>query len=88
NPEVFDPHRFDSIAPEDLGTKYLAFGAGPRICLGEDLAMIQLILSVRSLILNYEFVNLSGKIDCNPQTTLMLKQDLLIKFTPRSTNKN
>jgi cytochrome P450 len=83
NPEVFDPSRFERISVEELGTKYLAFGAGPRVCIGEDLAMIQLILSVRSLVLNFKLVNLSGNIESNPQTTLMLKNPLYVSFIKR-----
>jgi cytochrome P450 len=80
---TFNERRFMDVNTRDLGTKFLTFGAGPRTCVGEELALIQLILAVRSLIVNFTFKNTTGEIECNPQTTLMLKKTFNVSFKRR-----
>ena len=44
NPSVFDPHRFDKEAQRKQHTfAYLPFGGGPRICLGNNFAMMEAV---------------------------------------------
>lgn len=43
-PSVFDPHRFDKEASRKRHTfSYLPFGGGPRICLGNNFAMMEAV---------------------------------------------
>ena len=43
-PETFDPHRFDKEAQRAQHTfAYLPFGGGPRICLGNNFAMMEAV---------------------------------------------
>jgi cytochrome P450 len=56
NPEKFDPGRF---APENRSKlskyQYLPFGAGPRVCVGADFAMMQARIILASLIQRFRF---------------------------------
>jgi cytochrome P450 len=53
NPERFDPERFlGETSPSESGTgplTYLPFGAGPRLCIGRDLALMEAPLVVATL---------------------------------------
>lgn len=41
DPERFDPERFATSAPERDRFEYLPFGAGPRLCIGKQLALME-----------------------------------------------
>ncbi|KAK4881418.1 hypothetical protein RN001_004737 [Aquatica leii] len=52
NPKVFDPERFSSQVPS---CTWLAFGDGPRNCIGLRFGLLQVKLALTSLILKYKF---------------------------------
>jgi cytochrome P450 len=54
NPQTFDPHRF---APEIRRDKYqyLPFGAGPRVCVGANFAMMQAHIILATLLARFRF---------------------------------
>ncbi|GAA5053247.1 cytochrome P450 [Nocardia callitridis] len=54
-PEVFDPHRFDTGAPEDRSRRFawLPFGAGAHRCLGVHVATAQVKAAVATLVRDY-----------------------------------
>ena len=46
-PEIFNPHRFDKDAQRAQHTfAYLPFGGGPRICLGNNFAMMEAVFII------------------------------------------
>ena len=55
DPEQFDPHRHDPDAPENLRTTYaqVPFGGGPRICIGVNFAVMELLVVVASIVRRY-----------------------------------
>ncbi len=56
NPDAFDPERF---SPEQVAGReryqYLPFGAGPRICVGANFAMMQAQIILSTLLARFEF---------------------------------
>jgi cytochrome P450 len=54
-PEMFDPDRFDPAGPKRDKYQYLPFGAGPRVCVGANFAMMQAQIILASLIQRFRF---------------------------------
>jgi cytochrome P450 len=55
-PEMFDPDRFDpNTGPKRDKYQYLPFGAGPRVCVGANFAMMQAQIILASLIQRFRF---------------------------------
>jgi cytochrome P450 len=52
-PDVFRPERWDSIAPSPY--EYLPFGAGPRMCIGAPLAMMELRTALAIILKKFSF---------------------------------
>lgn len=55
NPDTFDPDRFSEENKKNINKyAYLPFGEGPRICLGNKFANMQVKTGIASLITNFE----------------------------------
>ncbi|MBN9546784.1 MAG: cytochrome P450 [Alphaproteobacteria bacterium] len=55
-PELFDPDRFDpNKGPKRDKYQYLPFGAGPRVCVGANFAMMQAGIILASLVQRFRF---------------------------------
>lgn len=55
-PALFDPDRFDAATgPKRDKYQYLPFGAGPRVCVGADFAMMQAQIILSTLIQKFRF---------------------------------
>ncbi|WP_396597394.1 cytochrome P450 [Dokdonia sp. R86516] len=79
--DQFDPTRFD----ENAGMKhaaYFPFGAGPRMCIGNNFAMYEMILAVTELVATFKITPKSTPIEILPLITLKPKNALL-EFIPR-----
>lgn len=56
SPEVFDPERFTPENSVDRNPiTFLAFGEGPRACIGERFGMLQVKLALVKLLTNFDF---------------------------------
>ncbi|KAB0800729.1 hypothetical protein PPYR_06468 [Photinus pyralis] len=67
NPENFDPERFsEENKSKILDYTYLPFGEGPRVCIGQRFALIQIKIGLSLLLNNF-------KLTLNPKTPLPLK---------------
>ena len=53
-PQAFDPHRFDPQMRRDK-YQYLPFGAGPRVCVGANFAMMQAQIILATLLARLRF---------------------------------
>lgn len=61
NPEQFDLTRFmDGRDKQIARTAYMPFGAGPRICIGASLAMMEMTLGLATLLQSVRFKSVDG----------------------------
>jgi len=83
DPEVFNPDRFH---PEQSKKRprmhYLPFGAGPRMCIGNHFAMMEMQLFLSTLVSNFDF-ELIQEQDIIPQALVTLKPKFGIKMKMR-----
>ena len=85
DPETFDPSRFEAAKKKGrpaLG--YIPFGAGPRVCIGKNMAVMQMLLIVASFVRSYDF-ELENDTPVGIRPMMLLRPDGPIKmqFRPR-----
>ncbi|KAF9625947.1 hypothetical protein IFM89_027815 [Coptis chinensis] len=59
DPKKFDPSRWDGYTPK--AGSYLPFGAGSRLCPGNDLAKLEIAIFMHHFLLNYRLERLNPK---------------------------
>jgi len=61
---------------------HIPFGGGPRVCIGQNMAKMQILLVVSAIIQNYDF-ELTGKKEIGMHAMMLLKPDgpINMKFT-------
>ena len=69
-PRDFMPERFDPSNKKDFTDYYFPFGAGPRMCVGNNFAMQEMILTVAELLRNYTLEPDTEDIQINPLISL------------------
>lgn len=83
SPEDFKPERFDpSINKKEYSDQYYPFGAGPRMCVGNNFAMFEMILTIAQIVKKYKITTSLEKIEINPLITLKPKE-VPLNFTER-----
>ncbi|MCK8522447.1 cytochrome P450 [Aquimarina sp. D1M17] len=83
DPEVFNPDRFHpEIAKKEYSDWYFPFGAGPRMCIGNNFAMYEMVLAISELLRAYKIVPKHDEIYIKPLITLK-PENAIIKFLPR-----
>jgi cytochrome P450 len=76
DPERFAPERFlDAPAGGRPEAGYLPFGAGPRLCIGRDLALVEVVLMLATL--------LPGREVAYPPGAAAPRVDALVTLRPR-----
>lgn len=81
DPEAFKPERFEDTKRSSAA--YYPFGAGPRMCIGNNFAMYEMILAVAELVKKYEIFPPEYPIKIKPLITLKPDKAIL-KFKSRS----
>ncbi|MDG1841404.1 MAG: cytochrome P450 [Crocinitomicaceae bacterium] len=85
-PNEFDPDRF-SIENKKNHTpfSYIPFGGGPRLCIGNNFAMMEMQLIIAMIFQKYTFELITEKdsIDMQPMITLRPKNGILVKIQKR-----
>ncbi len=76
-PERFMPERFAEGNAQKHSSHYFPFGAGPRMCIGNNFAMYEMILAIAALIKKYRISAESEKIAIHPLITLKPKNAFL-----------
>ncbi len=83
DPLTFDPSRFDPINDKkEYSDWYFPFGAGPRMCIGNNFAMYEMILAINELVGKYKIETNHKTIEIKPLITLK-PQNAFLKFTSR-----
>ena len=82
SPEKFKPERFDALNKKDFSDYYFPFGAGPRMCVGNNFAMYEMILVVAIVVKKYSLSASAKEIEINPMISLKPKE-VVLKFVPR-----
>ena len=70
NPEQFLPDRFSEQNRKNTAPYYMPFGAGPRLCIGNNFAMFEMQLVVQNILKNYTITTNKKDVQYNPLITL------------------
>ncbi len=81
-PQKFKPERFSDVNPNHFSGQYFPFGAGPRMCIGNNFAMYEMVLAVAEIIGQYKISEKKTPIEIKPLITLKPKNAIL-KFNLR-----
>lgn len=83
NPEEFNP---DNFLPERIKQRpsyaYLPFGGGPRLCIGNNFALMEMQIMLTLLVKHFDFEKMENVIP-DPQITLKPKGNMPIKVSMR-----
>jgi len=84
-PEAFDPDRFAPDRRADAVRRgYLPFGAGPRLCVGRDFALVESTLVLAATVGRYAIERLPGlPRQMDPSVTLRPKAGLPMRLRRR-----
>jgi cytochrome P450 len=74
DPDRFDPERFAPGAPERDRFEYMPFGAGPRLCIGKQLALIEAKLVLATMAQRFAPRTVPG-VEYRPRTLFTLHLD-------------
>jgi len=81
SPEVFDPERWIG---EDLQREgYMPFGSGPRLCIGEHFALMEMQLILTSIVQHWDFKLEVKEVEEKPLVTLRPASAVMISIIKR-----
>ncbi|CAN5251529.1 hypothetical protein BH09MYX1_BH09MYX1_12860 [soil metagenome] len=86
DPLTFDPSRFDKAkAQERHKHAYLPFGGGPRTCIGNMFAMMEMQIVLAMVARRFDFTTAPGfELELEPAVTLRPKHGIPMTATPRA----
>jgi cytochrome P450 len=83
-PRRFDPDRFaPAAAAQRPRFAYFPFGGGARVCVGRELALLELTLVIARLAQGVRLELLSGQAALDPHLTLRPRDPILVRVTER-----
>ena len=84
-PDVFKPERFLAGAAERTKHSYLPFGAGPRVCIGNQFAIVESVVVLAVMLQRLNLSLIPGQsVALEPQVTLRPKPGIQMRVNPRS----
>lgn len=85
NPEVFDAERFSPGRIDDIPAySYIPFGGGPRICIGNAMATMEIMLLAATVLQKYRLVLDQGPPEAEMEIVLRPKGGLRMVAVPRA----
>lgn len=82
-PNEFNPERFTTLDKKEYQDYYYPFGAGPRMCVGNNFAMYEMIIAVTEVLNKYEITTELTEVELNPLISLK-PLNVYLKFTART----
>ncbi|AZQ42907.1 cytochrome P450 [Nonlabens ponticola] len=73
SPDDFVPQRFDADKRKSYSDQYFPFGAGPRMCIGNNFAMFEMMLVIKNILIKYKLEPVGDTIEYHPLITLRPK---------------
>lgn len=84
DPEEFKPERFlDKILKNENAFMYVPFSAGPRNCIGQKFAMLELKSTMCNILRNFELIKSDVELKIITQMTLKSMSGVHVGFKPR-----
>lgn len=84
-PDQFQPERWAKDGPAYPKGAYIPFGMGPRRCIGEGFAWVEITLTIATLAQRWQVEALPGqRIDLRPGTSLQPAHGITLRVTRRS----
>ncbi|MCB0444304.1 MAG: cytochrome P450 [Gelidibacter sp.] len=68
--ERFQPERFSEENKKETSAFYMPFGAGPRLCIGNNFAMYEMMLTINAIINKFDIETNKTEVKLNPLITL------------------
>lgn len=82
NPNDFHPERFDSTDQKMHPFAHIPFGGGPRVCIGQNMALMQIFLVLIKIIEQYDFTPVDNKeVEIKPMLILRPDGQVNLRFT-------
>ena len=82
HPEEFMADRFCTVDTKMFNDCYYPFGAGPRMCIGNNFALFEMAMVMVEIIKNYHLKTPMAKVDIDPLITLKPKE-VFVEFVKR-----
>lgn len=79
NPDQFNPDRFGiDVDKKQYSDHYFPFGAGPRMCIGNNFAMYEMVLTISNMVKKYKVNTIHKTVEIKPLITLKPQKANLI----------
>jgi len=82
NPDEFRPERFAADVKKNHSDYYYPFGAGPRMCVGNNFAMYEMIMAVAGILKKFKLTTDMGEMVLDPLVSLRPKE-VMLRFLKR-----
>lgn len=69
-PNEYKPERFNPENKKDFSDYYFPFGAGPRMCVGNNFAIYEMVLTVAEILKKYKLQTNRKEVEINPLISL------------------
>lgn len=85
DPEEFDPARFQAHPPSTIAGSYIPFGAGPRLCIGREMARVEGAVVLAAVARQFRLEPVAGRpVGRNPMVMLKPRPDLRMRLRRRA----